>query len=164
MPSFDVVNKIDPQTFENALNVAKKEILNRYDFRDSKSSIEHDKKTNELQIITENSMRLKAIIDVIIVRMAKQGMDTRSLDLVGKEEYSSGNMVKKDIKIRNGIDKEVAKKIVKLIKDSKLKVTPAQMDDIVRVTGKKLDDLQQVIAMLRSQDFGIPLQFVNMKS
>ncbi len=164
MPSFDVVNKIDPQTFENALNVAKKERLNRYDFRDSKSSIEHDKKSNELQIITENSMRLKSIIDVVITRMAKQGMDTKSLDLMGKEEYSSGNMVKKDIKIRTGVDKEAAKKIVKLIKDSKLKVTPAQMDDIVRVSGKKLDDLQQVIALLRRQDFGIPLQFVNMKA
>lgn len=163
MPSFDIVNKVDPQTLDNALNVARKEILNRYDFRDSKSSIELDKKTNEIEIITENSMRTQAIIDAIITRMAKQGLDAKSLD-IGKEEYASGNMVKKDVKIRTGVDKEVSKKIVKVIKDAKLKVTPAQMDDMVRVSAKKIDDLQQVIQLLRGQDFGIPLQFINMKS
>jgi len=163
MPSFDIVNKVDPQTLDNAINVAKKEILNRYDFRDSKSSIELDKKTNELEVVTENDMRLKAIIDVLITRMAKQGIDARALDL-GKEHYASGNMIRKDLKVKSGIDKEVAKKIVKLIKDSKIKVTPAQMDEMVRVTGKKIDDLQEVIAMLRKEDFGLPLQFINMKS
>jgi uncharacterized protein YajQ (UPF0234 family) len=163
MPSFDIVNKVDPQTLDNALNVAKKEILNRFDFRDSKSSIELDKKSNEIEIVTENSMRCQAIIDAIITRMAKQGLDAKSLD-AGKEEYASGNMIRKDLKIKTGIDKEVAKKIVKLIKDSKLKVTPAQMDDIVRVTAKKIDDLQAVMQLLRGQNFEIPLQFVNMKS
>lgn len=163
MPSFDIVNKVDPQTLDNALNVARKEILNRYDFRDSKSTIELDKKTNEIQIITENTMRVKAIIDAIITRMAKQGLDAKSLD-IGKEEYASGNMVKKELKIKTGIDKEVSKKIIKMIKDAKIKVTPAQMDDMVRVTGKKIDDLQEVIQLLRGQDLGIPLQFINMKS
>lgn len=163
MPSFDIVNKVDPQTLDNAINVSKKDILNRYDFRDSKSSIELDKKNDQILIITENSMRLEHIIDAIRTRMAKQGIDPQALDL-GKEDYASGNMIKKEIKVRTGIDKDIAKKIVKDIKDSKAKVTPAIMDDIVRVTGKKIDDLQEVIALARSKDYGIPLQFVNMKS
>ena len=163
MPSFDIVNKIDPQTLDNAINVAKKEILNRYDFRDSKSSIELDKKNDTLLIVTENSMKVRAIIDVLITRMAKQGLDAKSLD-EGKEDYASGNMVKKDVKIRTGIDKDATRKIVKDIKDSKLKVTPAQMDDIVRVTAKKIDDLQAVMTLLRKGDYGIPLQFINMKA
>lgn len=163
MPSFDIVSKVDAQTLDNAINVAKKEILNRYDFRDSKTTIDLDKKTNELHIVTENSMRVNSIVDVIIARMAKQGLEAKSLDL-SVEEYASGSMVKKDIKVKTGVDKEVARKIVKVIKDSKLKVTPAQMDDMVRVTGKKIDDLQEVIQLLRREDFGIPLQYVNMKS
>jgi len=162
MPSFDIVSKVDPQTLDNALNVAKKEILNRYDFRDSKTSIELDKKNNELLIITENDMRLKSVIDVLITRMAKQGLESRSLDLT-KEHYASGMMIRKEIKIKTGIEKEVSKKIIKIIKDSKLKVTPQIMDDIVRVSGKKIDDLQQVIQLLRGQDMEVPLQFINMK-
>jgi cyclic-di-GMP-binding protein len=162
MPSFDVVSKVDPQTLDNAINVAKKEILNRYDFRDTKGTIELDKKTSTLEITTENSMRVKAIIDVIITRMAKQGIDAKSLDM-SKEEYASGAMIKKELKVKTGVDKETAKKIVKAIKDAKLKVTPSQMDEMVRVSGKKIDDLQEVIALLRKQDFGVPLQFINMK-
>jgi uncharacterized protein YajQ (UPF0234 family) len=163
MPSFDVVNKIDPQTLDNIINVAKKDILNRYDFRDSKSTVELDKKNNSLQIVTENSMRLEHIIDTIRTRMAKQGVDPKALNL-GKEEYASGNMIRKDISIQVGIDKEIAKKLIKDIKSSKSKVIPAIMDDMVRVTGKKIDDLQEIIALLRTNDYGIPLQFVNMKS
>jgi uncharacterized protein YajQ (UPF0234 family) len=162
MPSFDIVNKVDAQTLDNAINTAKKEILNRFDFRDSKSTIDLDKKTSVIHVVTENDMRIKAIQDAIITRMAKQGLDAKALDL-GEEQYS-GNMVKKDIKVREGIDKEIAKKIVKLIKDANLKVQPAIMDDQVRVTGKKIDDLQSVIALLRGADLGVPLQFVNMKS
>lgn len=163
MASFDIVSKVDPQTLDNAINVAKKEIMNRYDFRDTKGSVELDKKSNAIHIITENSMRVNAIIDVLISRMAKQGLEGNALDL-SKEEYASGAMVKKDIPVRTGVDKEVSKKIIKIIKDSKLKVTAAIMDDMVRVTGKKIDDLQGVIAILRKEDFGIPLQFTNMKS
>ena len=163
MPSFDIVSKVDPQTLDNVMNVAKKEILNRFDFRDSKSTIELDKKNNVIEIVTENSMRVKAIEDAIITRMAKQGLDSKSLDY-GDEEYASGNMVRKDIKIKIGVDKEAAKKIVKDIKDSKIKATPAQMDEMIRVTSKKIDELQEVIALLRKKDYGIPLQFVNMKS
>ena len=162
MASFDVVNKVDGQSLDNAINTAKKEIMNRYDFRDSKTEIELDKKGMSLHVVTENSMRIKAIGDVLMTRLSKQGIDPQGLDF-GKDEYAAGSMVKKDIKIKEGLDKETAKKIVKAIKDQKLKVEPAIMEDQVRVSGKKLDDLQAVIAFLRSQDFGVPLQFVNMK-
>ena len=163
MPSFDIVSKIDAQTLDNAINNAKKEILNRYDFNDSKSTIELDKKTNEITIVTENDMRLKAIIDSIISRMVKQHIDPKALDM-GKEEYASGNMLRKEVKVREGIDKEVAKKIVKKIKDSGLKVQASIMDDQVRVQGKKIDDLQSVIAVCRGEDFGQPLQYINMRN
>lgn len=163
MASFDIVSKIDHQTLDNAINTAKKEILTRFDFRDSKSTIELDKKTLTVHVVTENEMRVTAIEDVIRSRMIKQKLDPLSLDF-GKEQYASGNMIKKDIKIKEGIDKETAKKIVKAIKDAGLKVQPQIMDDQVRVTGKKIDDLQAVISLVRQSDFEVPLQYVNMKS
>jgi uncharacterized protein YajQ (UPF0234 family) len=163
MPSFDIVSKVDPQTLENAMNTVKKEIQTRFDFRDTKGSVELDKKTNIVHIVTENDMRLRQIEDIILSKIVKQQIDATALDF-SNEAFPSGPMLKKDVKVRAGIDKEDAKKIVKLIKDSKLKVTPAIMDDQVRVTAKKIDDLQDVIAMLRRAELGIPLQFVNMKS
>ena len=163
MPSFDIASKVDPQSMDNAINVATKEILNRYDFRETKTEIEFIKKDDIIKITTENDMRVKAIEDILMSRMAKQGLEAKSLDF-SSETYASGAMMKKEIKIKNGIDKDVARKIVKDIKESKLKVTPAQMDDIVRVTAKKIDDLQAVISLLRKQDYGLPLQFVNTKS
>jgi cyclic-di-GMP-binding protein len=162
MPTFDIVGKIDGQTLDNAVNTAKKEILNRYDFHDSKSAIDLDKKTNTITVVTETDMRLKAIQDAIIGRMVKQNLDPKALDF-GKEQYASGNMIRKEIKIREGIDKEAAKKIVKKIKDSGLKVQASVMDDQVRVQGKKIDDLQAVIALCRKDDFGQPLQYINMR-
>ncbi len=162
MPSFDIANKVDQQTLDNAINVAKKEILNRFDFRGTQSEINLDKKLNQISILTENDMRLEAIIDAIRMRMVKQGLDPRCLD-EGKEHYASGAMIKKEIKIKEGIDKEASKKIIKEIKDSKLKVTAQLMDDIVRVSAKKIDDLQAVIALLRRGNHEVPLQFINMK-
>src|SRR6187402_1741025 len=138
MPSFDIVSKVDPQTLDNAINVARKEIQTRYDFRDSKTEIELDKKASIIKVTTENSMRMNAIVDILLSRMAKQGIDAKSLDM-SKEEYASGTMVKRELPVKNGIDKDGCRKIVKLIKDSNLKVVPAQMDDLVRVTGKKID-------------------------
>jgi len=162
MPTFDIVSKIDGQTLDNAINIAKKEILNRYDFNDSKSTIDLDKKTNTLTIVTENDMRLKAIQDSIIGRMVKQGLDSGALDF-GKDQYASGNMIRKEIKVKEGIDKEAAKKIVKKIKDSGLKVQASIMEDQVRVQGKKIDDLQAVIGLCRGDNFGQPLQYINMR-
>lgn len=162
MPSFDIVNKIDHQLLDNAINTARKEIATRYDFRDSKSTIEFDKKALNIQLLTESEMRIEAIEDVLRSRMIKQKLDPLCLDF-GKERYASGNMMRKDIKIKEGIDKETAKKIVKKIKDAKLKVEAQIMDEQVRVSGKKIDDLQAVIALVRGSDFEVPLQFVNMK-
>ena len=162
MPSFDIVNKIDHQLLDNAINTARKEIITRYDFRDSKSTIDFDKKTLTIHLLTESEMRIEAIEDVIRSRMIKQRLDPMCLDF-GKERYASGNMMKKDIRIKEGIDKETAKKIVKKIKDAKLKVEAQIMDEQVRVSGKKIDDLQAVIALMRGSDFEVPLQFVNMK-
>jgi len=163
MASFDIVSKVDPQTLENAINTVKKEIQNRYDFRDTKGGVELDKKNNVILVSSENSMRVGQIEDIIMSKMVKQGLDATSLDF-SAEEYPSGPMIKKDIKVRAGIDKEASKKIVKLIKDSKAKVQAAIMDDQVRVTGKKIDDLQEVIALLRRAELGLPLQYINMKS
>jgi cyclic-di-GMP-binding protein len=163
MASFDIVNKVDAQLLDNAINVARKEILNRFDFHGSKSEINYDKKNLSLQILSENEMRMEAITDAIRSRMIKQHLNPLCLDF-GKEAAASGNMIRKDIKVREGIDKEVAKKIVKDIKDSKLKVQASIMDDQVRVTAKKIDDLQAVIALMRRGNYELPLQFVNMKS
>ncbi len=163
MPSFDISNKVDFQLMDNALNVARKEIVNRFDFRGTKTEIDLDKKEKVIHILTEDDMRLRSVIDVIRMRMVKQKLDPKILD-EGKEHYASGNMVKKDIKLKEGIDPDAAKKILKDIKDSKVKVTAQRMDDIIRVQGKKIDDLQQVIALCNKGDYGIPLQFINMKS
>jgi uncharacterized protein YajQ (UPF0234 family) len=162
MPSFDIASKVDGQTLDNALNVAKKEILNRFDFRDTKSEIDLDKKNSVISILTENDMRLNSIIDAIRSRMIKQGLDPRCLD-EGKEHVASGAMIKKEVKVKEGIDKELSKKIIKDIKDSKLKVNSQIMDDIIRVSAKKIDDLQAVIALLRRGSYDAPLQFINMK-
>ena len=104
MPSFDIISKVDPQAVENAVNVAKKEIVNRYDFHGSKTNIDFNKKELTLLITTENEMRLDTIIDIIITRGSKQGIDPRSYD-VSKEHYASGPMIKKDIKLKNGLGK-----------------------------------------------------------
>lgn len=162
MPSFDIVSKIDAQTLDNAINSARKEIIGRFDFKGTKSTIDLDKKNLVLTILTEDEMRLEAIIDVIRMRMIKQQLDPRSLD-EGKEHAASGSMIRKEVTVRQGIDKDTSRKLIKDIKDSKLKVQAQQMDDMVRVTAKKIDDLQQVIAMIRKGEYDLPFQFVNMK-
>ena len=163
MPSFDIVSKVDAQKLDNAINTAIKEITTRYDFSGSKTEIELDKKTMNVHVVTENDMRMKAIEGVIIARMVKQGLEPACLDF-GKELYAAGNMVKKDIKIKEGIDKELGKKIVKILKDSGLKIQGSIMDDQVRVTGKKIDDLQAAIAHVKQAGFEQPLQYLNFRN
>lgn len=162
MPSFDIASKLDAQLLDNAINVAKKDILNRWDFRDTKSTIELNKKDLIINITTENDMRLEAILDAIHSRMIKQGLDPRGLD-ESKDYYPSGPMIKKDLKVRQGLDKEVSKKLIKDIKDSKIKVSFQVMDDIIRVSSKNINDLQAVIALCRKGEYEVPLQFINMK-
>lgn len=163
MPSFDIASKVDVQTLDNAINVAKKEISNRYDFKGTHVEIELDKKTLQLKLEVDSDMKLQQVEDVLLSKSMKQGLDAKCFDF-SKDHYSSGKFVRKEVTIRNGIDKDNAKKIVKLIKDSGLKVQVAIMDDIVRVTGKKIDDLQDVIKLCNTANLDMPLQFTNMKS
>jgi len=163
MPSFDIASKVDLQTLDNAINNVKKEIQNRFDFKDSLVEIELNKKDYILTLEVDSDMKMKQVIDVIISRSMKQGIDSNAFDF-SKDAYPSGKVVKKEVSVKNGLKQEDAKKIVKAIKDAGLKVQPAIMDNIIRVTGKKIDDLQEAIALCRAQDFGIPLQFENMKS
>jgi uncharacterized protein YajQ (UPF0234 family) len=163
MPSFDIVSKVDLQTLDNAINAATKEITTRFDFRDSKTEVDLDKKELIIHILTENEMRITAIEDVVRSRLIKQKIDPSCMDF-GKKQYASGNMMKKDIIIKQGIDKDTSRKIAKIIKDSGLKVQAQIMDDQLRVSGKKIDDLQQSMSILRLADVGMPLQFQNMKS
>lgn len=163
MPSFDIVSKVDAQKLDNAVNTAVKEITNRYDFHGSKTEVELDKKLMVIRIQTENDMRMDAIEGIIISRVIKQGLDARCLDF-GKEQQAAGAMIRKEVKIVDGIDKEPAKKIVKVIKDSGLKVQASIMDTQVRVTGKKIDDLQAAIGVVRQAGFDQPLQFENFRN
>ncbi|MEJ7738564.1 MAG: YajQ family cyclic di-GMP-binding protein [Chitinophagaceae bacterium] len=163
MPSFDIVSKVDLQTLDNAINTVKKEITNRFDFKGSHVEVALNKKDLVLNLEADSEMKLNQIIDVLISRTIKQGLAAEIYDL-SKEPYQSGKVVKRDVAVRNGIKQEDAKKIVKFIKDSGLKVQPAIMDDIVRVTAKKIDDLQEVIQASKAWNLGIALQHINMKS
>jgi len=163
MPSFDIVSKVDVQKLDNAINTAVKEIVNRYDFHGSKTEVELDKKLLVIKILTENDMRMDAIRDIIISRSMKQGLDANCFDF-GKDHEASGSMIRKEVKIKDGVDKELAKKIVKAIKDSGLKVQASIMEDQIRVTGKKLDELQATISVVRSAGFEQPLQYNNFRN
>ena len=163
MPSFDIVSKVDIQTLDNAINVVSKEITNRFDFKGSHVVIELNKKDFKVNLEADSEMKLDQIIDVLISRSMKQGLAAEVYDL-SKEPYPSGKVTKQEVPVRNGIKQEDAKKIVKLIKDCGLKVQVAIMDDIIRVTGKKIDDLQDVIQASKAWNVGIALQYVNMKS
>lgn len=163
MPSFDIANKVDLQTLDNTVNICKKEIDNRYDFKGTHVSFELNKKDMIIDIEVESDMKLKQIEDILVAKAIKQGLEAKCFDL-SKEANASGKYIRKKVAIKNGIDKDNAKVIVKLIKDSGAKVQAAIMDDIIRVTGKKIDDLQEVIQLCRSSNLEIPVQFVNMKS
>jgi uncharacterized protein YajQ (UPF0234 family) len=163
MPSFDFTSKVDLQTLDNAINVVSKEITNRFDFKGAHVLIELNKKDFKVNLEADSDMKIEQIVDVLISRSMKQGLAAEVYDL-SKTPFISGKITKKEVPVRNGIKQEDAKKIVKLIKDSGIKVQAAIMDDIIRITGKKIDDLQEVIALSKGWDLGIALQFVNMKS
>lgn len=163
MPSFDIASKVDLQTLDNAINIAKKEIDNRFDFKGSHLSFELNKKDMTIQVEVESDMKLKQLEDVLLTKAMRQGLEANCFDLT-KEATASGKYLRKTIPIRNGLDKDNAKKLVKVIKDSGLKVQAAIMDDIIRVTAKKIDDLQAVIQTCRTSDIDLPLQFINMKN
>lgn len=162
MPSFDIASSVDIQTLDNAVNIVKKEITNRFDFKGNHVVIDLNKKDYMLKLESDSKMKIQQIVDVLISRAMKQGIEASSFDF-SKDAFPNGKIFKKDVSVKNGLKQEDAKKVVKLIKESGLKVQAAIMDDIVRVTGKKIDDLQDVIAACRAGNLGLPLQYINMK-
>ncbi len=163
MPSFDIVNKVDTQEIDNAVNNTRKEVDTRYDFRGLHTEITFNRKENNIHVVAADEMKMKAVKEMLTSNFIKRKISPKVLDFQKTEGTSQGH-IKMDIKLLEGIDRDKAKQIVKAIKDLKLKVQAAIQDDQVRVTGKKIDDLQSVISHLKSKDLGIPLQFVNMKN
>ncbi|TCZ69044.1 YajQ family cyclic di-GMP-binding protein [Flaviaesturariibacter aridisoli] len=163
MPSFDIVSKVDAQALDNAVNVTRKEITNRFDFKNAHVVIDLNKKDYKINLETEGEMQMTQLIDVLISRAHKQGIAPEAFD-TSKEGFQSGKVWKKEVGVSNGLKQEDAKKIVKQIKDSGLKVQASINDDLVRVTGKKIDDLQSVIQASKGWNLDIPLQFENMRS
>ena len=158
--SFDIVSEINMQELDNALNQARKEIQQRYDFKDSKSSIELNQKDKLLTVISDDDFKLKSVIDVLQNKLIKRGVPIKALDY-GPVEPAANSTVRQIIKLRVGIEKEDAKMIVKMIKDAKLKVQGQIMDDQVRVTSKSKDDLQSVMKMVQGADLKFATQFTN---
>ncbi len=160
MPSFDVVSKLDQHEVDNATNQASKEIAQRYDFKGTDTTIE---KTDEGIVLRSNSEgRLDAARDVLETKMVRRQVSLKSLD-PQTPQPAGGNTWRQLIKLKEGVSTEKAKEIVKAIKDSKMKVQASIQGDAVRVSGKKRDDLQSAIALLKEQDFDLPLQFVNFR-
>lgn len=158
--SFDIVSQVDLQEVDNALNQARKEIGQRYDFKDSKTSIELNQKDKQITILSDDDFRMKSVVDIVQSKLVKRGISLKALKY-GKIEPAAGGTVRQVISLQVGIDKENAKAIVKLIKDSKVRVQAQIMEDQVRVSGKDKDDLQTIIKMLRESDFSFAMQFVN---
>ena len=160
MPSFDIVNKINIESFKNAINAVNKEVSTRYDFKDSDSKIEL--KDNKYNIIADSDLKLKQIKEILSNHLVRQNVNTKSISF-DKEEKASGNKVKQDIVVQDGIIKETAQNIVKKLKTQKLKVQSAIQGDQIRVSGKKRDDLQEAITFLKGLDLSIPLTFINFR-
>jgi uncharacterized protein YajQ (UPF0234 family) len=159
MPSFDVVSEIDHHELSNAVDQTNREVSNRFDFKGTDSRVEQD--DGALVVDAPSEFQVEQVKAILHQKLAKRGLDVGSLDEGDVEE--SGKRVRQRITVREGIDKEMAKRIVKLIKESKLKVQGSVQGEQVRVTGKKRDDLQQVIALLREAELGLPLQFQNFR-
>ena len=159
MPSFDTVSEVDSHELSNAIDQANREISNRYDFKGSDAKVSQE--GDNLRIEGESEFQLDQIYDILITKMAKRGIDVLCLER-GKVEEANMR-ARQAILLKQGIDKETAKKMVKLIKDSKLKVQSAIQGEKLRVTGKKRDDLQTVMGMLKEAKLGIPLQFDNFR-
>ncbi len=163
MPSFDIVSELNMQEVDNAINQARKEVDGRYDFKGSNAEIKWDKDKNEIIFQAEDDYKMEAISSIILNKAGKRGIDLKAFKLE-QPEPAGGKTLRQKIKLQQGLEKEVAKDIVKFIKDAKLKVQPQIMDDKVRVTSKSIDELQETMAQLRGQNFPVPLQYNNMRS
>jgi cyclic-di-GMP-binding protein len=162
MPSFDVTNEINWVELHNALDQAGKEISTRYDFKGSDARVELNEKDKTLTLFADSEFQLDQVWDVQVAKFAKRNVDIRCMEKKDIEKIS-GNKVKRNVVIKAGIDSDLAKKIVRLLKDSKLKVQAAIQGDMVRVTGAKRDILQEAIALLRKSIEDFPLQFGNFR-
>ncbi|WP_455216717.1 YajQ family cyclic di-GMP-binding protein [Kaarinaea lacus] len=159
MPSFDVVSEVDMHELTNAVDQANREVNTRFDFKGSDAKFEQS--DAELTLTAQSEFQLEQMMDILEKKMVKRGVDISSLD--AGEPETTNMRARQKVTVRQGIDKELAKKIVKIVKDTKLKVQSAVQGDQVRVTGKKRDDLQQVMAMLKEQKLGLPLQYTNFR-
>ncbi|MNF52969.1 putative nucleotide-binding protein [compost metagenome] len=160
MPSFDVVSELDKHEVTNAVENAVKELDRRYDLK-GKGSFEFKEKDLTVNLTAEAGFQLEAMIEILKLALVKRKIDVQCLEV--KEAYASGKLMKQEAVLKEGIDKELAKKIVAHVKDAKLKVQAAIQGEQVRITGKKRDDLQEAIAALRGKEFGMPLQFNNFR-
>ncbi|MGE5773645.1 MAG: YajQ family cyclic di-GMP-binding protein [Hyphomicrobiales bacterium] len=158
MPSFDVVSQVDRQEVDNAVNQTRKEVAQRYDFKGTKTEITLDK--DSIQIVSDDDFKVKAVVDILQSKIVRRGISLKALTY-GEIQPAAGGLAKQTITVQQGIETEKARHIVKLVKDSKLKVQSQIQGDQVRISGKKRDDLQAVIQLLKGQDLDLPLQFIN---
>ena len=159
MPSFDVVSEVDMHELSNAVDQTNREVGNRFDFKGTNSKVEQNEA--EISLISESEFQLEQIMDILRNKMVKRGIDIGCLEI--KDPVTSGKEVRQIVIARQGIDKDLARKIVKMVKDKKMKVQAAIQGEQVRISGKKRDDLQQVIAMLKEANLGLPLQYNNFR-
>jgi uncharacterized protein YajQ (UPF0234 family) len=162
MPSFDIVSEVNQVEIHNALDQANKEITNRFDFKGSDARVELNEKDKVLTLYADDEFKLTQVRDVLTGKLAKRGVDVRCLEPRDIEKVS-GNKVKQPVTVREGVEQDLGKKIVKLVKDSKLKVQASIQADAVRITGAKKDLLQETIAMVRKSITDFPLQFKNFR-
>ena len=162
MPSFDIVSEVNQVEVHNAVDQSNKEITNRFDFKGSDARIERNEKEKKLTLYADDDFKLDQVRDVLTGKLAKRGIDVRCLE-PGEIEKVSGNKVKQGVAVREGVEQELAKKIVKLVKDSKLKVQASIQGDAVRVSSAKKDTLQDAIALVRKSITDFPLQFKNFR-
>lgn len=162
MPSFDVVSEVNQVEVHNALDQSNKEITNRFDFKGSDARVEFNEKDKTLTLYADDDFKLTQVNDVLTGKLAKRGIDVRCLK-PGDIDKVSGNKVKQSVVVREGVEQELAKKIVKLVKDSKMKVQASIQGDVVRITSGKKDTLQDAIALVRKSITDFPLQFKNFR-
>ena len=160
--SFDVVSKVEYTVVDEAIAIAMKEVINRYDFKDSKSGISFDKKANSIMLQSCDEYKVKALYDVLQSKLSKRGLPLKNFE-PAKIESALGGTAKQAVKVQQGIPQDKAKEIVKAVKEHKLKANVSIQADTLRVTSKSKDELQNVMALLRGQDFGIALQFDNFR-
>lgn len=158
--SFDIACVIDMQEVLNAVNQAMKEITQRFDFKGSKSNIELDKGKGIITILSDDEFKLKSVVDILQSKMVKRGVSLKAL-IFDKVEQASGNTVRQILNIQQGVSQEKAKEIVRTIKDSKIKVTPEIQKEQIRVRSPKIDNLQEIMTLLKQKDFGIYIEFTN---